>query len=169
MEKFFIVTNESSLNKAYFDWKENLSVVNKIVKQFCQENNIESTGYYAREDMFYIAPTKKDNENFNKFFLKQEFSDGLRAFKKNSVIGKAWKQLIKNKGIKIHEKPCCIFYFDNLYGHYSERLFDIHGIVYLHINSQIDIDNPKGMMEIKASEFYKVIEAYEEEVKKQLI
>lgn len=165
MEKFYIVTEKSELNKDYFDWKENLKTVNNHVKKFSKENGIESKEYYATDEMFYIVPTENDSKTFNNSFLKQEFDDGLKAFKKNSIIRKAWVKSLKEKNIKILHKSYADVYFEHCYGKFTTRLFDVDSVVYLSINNEYELETPEGMTEIKASEFYKIVEDHNEKVR----
>ena len=80
-------------------------------------------------------------------------------FKKNSEVSKMWIGLVKD--IENFDKPRLLFYF-NLIGHrWKERLFHIGDKLYCSIESDGEVSTPDFVIEMKASEFYKVIEEEE--------
>jgi len=156
MERYFIVTEESELHKDWFEYKENRSRVRELIHEFNQANNIESESYFVTDTAFYIVPTDKDKENFGQV-LALPINDGLQKFKGNSKVAKAWVKTLKEAGIRIKHKPRLIFYISPEGGRYRSRLFEIDGIVYCSIDPCQE-KTPHGFKEIKASEFFKVIE-----------
>lgn len=161
MEKFFIVTEASQLHKEYFEYKENRKTVHDFVNEFTNKYGIESAEYYPSNECLMIVPTKADIKKFGNM-LKKEVSNGLRPFKVNSSINKDWVNLLKERGLTIKHRPMLGLYFVEIYGKHSSRLFDINGILYCSFENSYDkLDTPEGFTEIKASEFYKIIEEYE--------
>ncbi len=57
------------------------------------------------------------------------------------------------------------FYVVDLVGRYSERIFHIGDVLYGSLNAECTYHLPDCMEEIKASQFYKVIEDYNESIK----
>ncbi len=159
MEKYFIVTQESPLYHDYFAWKENRKKVYEHVKKFMTDYNITSQEYHASQNLFYIVPTQEDLDKFGKA-LGKDIGNGLRPFKRNSKIGKAWIKSLEDSKLKILPKPAPIFYFEGVCGRYRTRLFDIEGTVYCSIEPLYSEKIPVGMKEIKASEFYKILEEH---------
>ncbi len=161
MEKFYVVTDESSLKKDYLDYKKNDEMVREHIKNFMIDNGILTKEYAPTDESLYIIPTKEDINTFDTVLCKAD-KNGLRQFKKGSKIGKAWIKSLKEKDLTILHKPFVAFYFDNCYGKHRTRLFDINGVVYTSMNlteyDEYDFGTPQGMKEIKASEFYKIIE-----------
>jgi hypothetical protein len=157
MERFFIVHEGTELHTDYFSWLENAKKVNKIVNKFMNEMNIETDKYHASESNFYIVPTAKDIETFGKYLTKP-IEHRLRKFKSNSKINKRWLDMLEEEKIRILRKPDVRFYF-NSSGRTRSRLFDIDGVLYTSIEPYTG-DVPKGFTELKASEFFKVIEDY---------
>lgn len=158
MEKYFIVTEKSDLYKEYFNYKDNAKLVRDHYKEFKKENDIEAKEYYATNGYLYIVPTQNDLERFDSF-LKVPLKNGLRAFKANSKINKTWIKSLEEKGLKVLDKPFLPFCFRTLYGSTRTRLFNIDKTIYCSIEAEIDINEcPEGFIEIKASEFYKIIE-----------
>lgn len=155
MEKFYIVTPESELYNEYNQYRKNMSDLNEIAKPLMIKYGIETTLYVPTEEYFYIQPTNNDKEKFSKH-LKNPNDNNLYAFKKSSVIGKEWIQNLKLSGLKILTRPLVQFYFDVTRGRY--RLFHIENTIYVSYQSEYDFANPKGFEEIKASEFFKIIE-----------
>ncbi|MCE5220185.1 MAG: hypothetical protein LLF98_02660 [Clostridium sp.] len=164
MEKFFIVTEDSKLHNEYIKYKNNIEQIRLLVKEFLEENNIETTLYGYSGDELAIIPTENDINNFGKF-LGKEFQDGLRYFKKNTKIAKIWANKLESNNIKVLHKPYVQFYFRTSFsGKSYTRLFDIDNVVYCsyrHVGEG-EIDNPEGMTEIKASKFWEIIENEEE-------
>lgn len=156
MEKFYIVTEESSLNKQYWEYKNNVKEVNEYVKKFMDQEGIEANEYYANTKKIYIVPTENDIKSFNSK-LNKELEGGLRQFKLNSAIAKRWIEFVKDNNIKILHKPFVGTYF-NAYGRSKSRLFNIDDTVYCTYETEFNFNNPKGFTEIKASEFYSAIE-----------
>lgn len=160
MERYFIVTEKSSLHKEWFDYLENRKAVNDLVKQFVENNGIESQEYYVDSESIYIVPTEKDEEAFgNK--LGAAVNEGLRKFKASSKVGKAWVQALKDANLNVMHKPRVIWYFKSLGGRFRSRIFDQNGILYCSLEPCAD-ETPKGFEEIKASEFFKIIEESEQ-------
>jgi hypothetical protein len=160
MEKYFVVTEKSELRGDYLKYRENAEVIRQHVKDFTEEHGIESKEYHESVDALYIVPTNKDNESFGKMLAK-DVGNGLRPFKKNSQIAKAWVNSLKEKNIEILHKPTVGFYFKEIHGRFRYRLFVINNIVYCSMSMDHDFETPEGMEEIKASEFFKVVEDHE--------
>jgi len=159
MENCFIVTEQSQLHKDYYDYKNNVKIIDNLVKDLMDKHNIETKWYYADKFGFAIEPTEKDVELFGKM-LKLPLENGVRFFKKNSKIHKDWLNLIKENNIEVLRKPFAGFYFDGIYGKFKTRLFNVDDVLYCSIdcNNTKEIECPEGMKRIKTSEFYKVIE-----------
>lgn len=155
MEKFYIVTEESDLNKEYLGYVNNGKEVNEFVKKFMKQEGITANEYYVNAEKIYIIPTDEDLESFNKVLNKQ-LENGLRQFKLNSAIAKRWIKFVSDNNIKILHKPFVGTYF-NAYGRSWSRLFNVGDTIYCTYESEFDFTNPKGFKEIKASEFYKAI------------
>jgi hypothetical protein len=162
MEKYFIVTEESSLYGDFMAYKENLRMVNELVKKFMEKHGIETSYYSPTTEKLYIQPTENDIQKFDSVLAKP-VEGGLRAFKKNSLIGKDWCNRLKEANLKVLHKPFVPFYFRRaLGGYYQTRLFEIDGTVYCSINANYThLEATKGMVEMKASEFFRIIEDYE--------
>lgn len=159
MEKFYKIKKDSELWKRYFDWEKNFKENNEFVKRFCEEHNIESNHYYCDKESFYIVPTKNDKENFKNQFTKKELNDGLRQFRRNSVIGKSWTKETVGRAFLHKPYPGWL----NIYmGRSSTRLFSYQGELYCSIEAD-RIGVPENTFtEIKGSDFFKIIEELEE-------
>jgi hypothetical protein len=161
MEKYFIVTDQSLLNKDYFEWKENFEIIRVIVNEFFINNGIEADLYGFLDENICIEPTEKDLNKFNNV-LGKEVKDQLRPFKGSSKIHKLWVKSLSENNIERKRKPYVPMYFSHCAGKMSSRLFSINNIIYCSFKNGIDFDTPDGMIEIKASEFFKIIEDDEE-------
>lgn len=156
MEKFYIVTENSSLNGAYWRYKNNVKEVNEYVKKFMEQEGIKANEYYVDAEKIYIVPTEDDIINFDSR-LNKELENGLRQFKLNSLVAKRWVDFVYCNDIEILRKPFVAAYF-NAYGRSKSRLFNIGDTVYCSYENEFDFNNPNGFKEIKASEFYSAIE-----------
>lgn len=159
MEKFYIVTDDSEYRKAYLDYQQNSKEVNDIVRDFMISNDIETHEYAIgmRENHFEIVPTQKDFDTFGKQMKKDSRANVLSSFKKNSAIFKDLFKILEDKNMKVLHRPFIQFAFPCC-GKSRSRLFELNGEVYASYEHESDFENPKGFKEIKASEFYKIVE-----------
>lgn len=160
MEKYYIVTPSSPIHKEYMDYKAMSKKVNTAFAEFAKEQGFETHEYYQSAQRLYICPTEGDVNKFGKYFKKD--TPGL--FKKNSPLTKAWVDKCKVLGLKSPNKPNLAFEF-RVFGRTSSRLFMINNVLYASFRADCDFENLDGFKEIKASEFFKIIEEYEESLK----
>lgn len=155
IEKYFEVTKDSGLYEEYSNYLENSIVLNKAVKNFMLKHNMETNTYACEKEKIYIQPTQKDKEIFKSQLCSYCNSQGLYSFKKNSKIGKDW---IAQKVVVIY-RPYVGLYFQDCCGHTSSRIFKIKEKVYCSFKNEYDtMETPEGFTEMKASEFFKIIE-----------
>ena len=157
MEKYYIVSADSALGKAYQNYKTDSDLFYKTYLDFAKEKGITSDGVYLTAKRLWINPTAEDKEKFSAEFMMYEPGQ----FKKTSQLCKEWVNLCKEKGIRGLSKPNPIFYF-----HISDfftcryRLFELDGVIYCTLFSSDEFDAPDGLNEIKASEFYTIMEQH---------
>lgn len=163
MEKFYIVTKKSLIYKAYFRWQQNVKDVNVIVKDVMDRYGIEAREYCigTNENYFIIYPTEHDIETYRSQMKKDSFVKSPSSFKKTSPIFKELFKLLKDADLKVLHKPAIQWEF-TCCGKSRSRLFDIGGVLYASYDYDGEFDNPKGFQEIKANEFYKIIESEKE-------
>lgn len=160
MEHYFKVTEASSLNREFMAYRENAKAIRELVKDFKATFAIESDVYWATDEALFIVPTKKDLSSRGSVYCAP-IEDGLRKFKINSRIGKAWVKTLKDAGLKVLRKPYVPFYFRGFGGgRVRSRLFEIDGTVYCSMDP-FEGEAPKGLIEMKASDFFKVIEDHD--------
>jgi hypothetical protein len=164
IEKFFKVDNDHQLAKEYFTYKNNYNIVRDHVRNFMDTNEIKTHQYSTNNETFYIVPVEEDLEKFDNM-LGKDIGNGLRPFKRNSSIHKAWLKSLKDNNLQILIKPHTSWYFKKFAGgRFKTRLFDINGVVYTSFDYQgNELDCPEGFVEIKASEFWKLVEDYEKQ------
>lgn len=162
MEKYYMVTEECRLHKDWFDYKENVVHVNEVYKEFRNLVGVESSKYYVTDKEIYIVPTEKDNETFGSV-LCAPINDGLRKFRATSKVGKAWVKTLKDAALEVKGRPMAILYFRTFGGgSFRSRLLEQDGKLYCSIDPA-NGEAPEGFIEIKASEFFKIIEDSESE------
>lgn len=159
MESYFIVKNEKliAMVKEYESMREK---INNAFIEFAKEYEIETEKYYMTSDVLRMVPTAKDRTRFN----EQLKADG-ETFKKYSSMNKIWIGICNEKNIKTPYKP--IYELASLINHniyrFKSRLFSIGDTVYGSFNADVCFNlTPDDFTELKASEFYKIIEDYEE-------
>lgn len=160
IEKYYIVTPSSPIHKEYMDYKVMSKKVNTAFVEFAKEQGFETHEYYQSAQILHICPTDSDSDKFGKYFKK----DAPGLFKKNSPPAKAWVNKCQVLGLKTPYKTNLGFEF-RVFGRSSSRLFMINDILYASLSTECDFKNIDGLEEIKASEFFKVIEDYEEDLK----
>ena len=163
MEKYFKVRKENHIYNDYFKWWNNLDNVKRKWEQFRKLEGIEATQFVPKQEL-YIVPTQVDLINFGRFLCKDIFPDGLKKFKKTSSVQKDWERFCKNN-LELIDKPI-LFYDFPVMGKTRTRLFHYKDEVYCSVDNENLNDSseiPEGYEEIKASEFYKIVEKIEEE------
>ena len=155
MEKYMEIRKDCQLYKDYFEWVGNWDAIKKLFNGIKEKYGIEATGFYPFKDVFKIVPTENDNKKFVSILKKTSYGE----FKKNTEIYKEWVSGVKEIGrIK---KPELFYYFDLLGHKWRERLFHIGDKLYCSIASDGEVSVPEFALEMKASEFYKIIEESE--------
>jgi hypothetical protein len=160
MERYFRVLNNRLYND-WFDYKANQQQINELFKEFKQDQGFESGAYYVTDDEIYIVPTEADINNFSKMLCKP-IDDDLQKFKTNSKIGKAWVETLKSNKLSVLRKPMLIMYMSAGGGRFRSRLFNVDEQLYCSLYPADDAKLPQGFTEMKASEFFKIIEDMKE-------
>lgn len=156
MNKYFEIKTDCALYKDYFAHEEDKPKIVEAFKKVCEKFGIETSGFYMKKNTFWIVPTEGDREKFSDIMKKTNYGE----FKKNSEPNKMWRDLVKD--IEYFEKPRLIFYFNLLGYRWKERLFHIGDKLYCSIESDGEVSTPDFAVEMKASEFFKIIEDNEE-------
>ncbi|CEP45762.1 Uncharacterised protein [[Clostridium] sordellii] len=158
MEKYFRIKDECRFKKDYFDYMGNSKMLNDFIKEFFDKNDIETSKYYLNEEQLYIVPTESDMCKFDKQLNKPK-EKGLRAFKKNSRVNKAFVNKLKENDLKILRKPQLWMYIDFI-GRMSTQTFIKNSEIYAKVETDYKfIYSTEYFEEIKASEYYKIKES----------
>lgn len=158
MEKFYRALPDSRLHADYMEWEDCCEEMREIIDSLFEEYGVEATRYSAGKFGLAIEATPGDLEKFKGQFKKGHIH-GIFEFRKNSHICKEWAK--RSERIKMRRKPFLSLYFDHASCRMSTRLFQIDGVVYCSIDAG-DVAPKDKLVEIKASEFWRVIENYEE-------
>ena len=167
MEKHFIVKDEGIIN----EWKEYLrlcDVERELFRLIKEEVGFEANRFFLDESDIFIVPEGSDNEKFNGMFTKVYYNDGLKKFNSRSSVAKAWKAMAKKNGFKTPRRPVLSWCLmgKNLIGKSSQTLYEVDGVLYARFELDRDYQIDDGQVEeIKASEFYKIAEDYNEKIK----
>jgi hypothetical protein len=162
VEKFFTIKKDSEFYNTYFQYLGDLKINREVFDRFCKEIDIESGSYLPSKDWLIIVPSEKDKDKFVNQFTQEYFDGGGRQFKKRSVIGQEWTRAMRD--VKAARRPGYFRWVD-LVGRYTERIFHIGEIIYGSLNAECTFHLHDCMEEIKASEFYRIIEEYNESIK----
>lgn len=158
MDKYFEIKPDCALYKEYFAHEKAGEKIKAAFEQVREKFGIETKVFYLKKDRFHIAATDKDMEKFSGMMKKGNVGE----FRKNSAPSKMWVELVKD--ITHFERPQLLYYFSCLLGHrWKERLLHIGDKLYCSIESDGEVLVPEFAVEMKASEFYKVIEDAESE------
>lgn len=157
MNKYFEIKPGSALYKDYFAHKNVEPQIINAFKSVCEKFGIETSEFYMLKNCFRISPTENDKKKFDCMMKKTIYGE----FKKNSEPSKMWCEVVKD--IEHFNKPKLFFYFDLLGNRWKERLFDIGDKLYCSIESDGEVFVPDFAIEMKASEFYKLIEESKED------
>ncbi|WP_244832976.1 hypothetical protein [Clostridium sp. BJN0001] len=177
MEKAFKLGKDSQLYKDYQKYIERVEFQKKCVCDFFKNHEIKTTKYYVTGDGFCnkafneyekkdirigIIPNECDKKTFKKELLRP--SDcGLCMFRANGKLSRSFQNYAIEKQFVINIlEPYANDYFKSLgFGGYSlAKLIDENNVMYIKISSEHlgDKDVPKGLEEIKISEFYAIKE-----------
>lgn len=155
-ENYFEITKESPHYAEWFDYLKADAEQRATMKSFAKEHGININTYLIWHDKLWVIP--EENESLASQFGKER-EQGVAPFKKTSVIGKAFAKM----NIERAQKPFVPWFFSDEYGRTQSREFDYNGRVYCQFNSEYELtETPKGFIRIKASEFFKVLEALED-------
>lgn len=152
MDKYFEIKPDCALYKEYFAHEKAKEKIKAAFEQVREKFGIETTTFSLHKNYLWIKATEKDMEKFSSMMKKNNFG----VFKKNSAPSKMWVELVKD--IAHFERPELMFYFPLIGHRWKERLFHIGDKLYCSIESDGDVSVPEFAVEMKASEFYKVIE-----------
>lgn len=156
MEKFYIVSNDSVLGEKYLEYLEAANKITNLFRDFAAKNNIHTHSFYATVRRLWIDPDVEDIKNFASGFM----ADIPGKFKLRNHINKKWASLCKENGLTEDVyKPYVPFYFTFGCFECRWRLFDVDSVIYCTFSSEGDFNAPEGLTEIKASEFYSIMES----------
>lgn len=160
MDKYFEIEKGCKLYDDYFKWNDDTEKIRKVYDKFSSTYKIETEIFLPTKNRLFIIPTERDKDSFKTDFTQKYGEKGLRQFKCNSEISKAWKRMVAD--MPIPRKPHYLRYGFALYGQYSERLFHVGEKLYGSISTQYDnFSLMPWMKEMKASDFFKIIESEE--------
>lgn len=191
MEKFYIVTNEKFL-KEINNYRKHEEERRLLIKDFFENKGIVGKEYhisgdgpvnrpfeeYEKHDIrLYITDCDENNQKFDKELLKPNrlFCDSdilMRKFRANSKTLKEFQDLCIKKKVVVNNRLIQEGnYFKELHlGGYSVSRFEHENKLYLNISTTkyetITPDDNTGFIEIKGSEFYKVLEELEKNEEK---
>lgn len=161
MEQFFEILKESPHYKEQLDYERDREAENNAAFAFLDEHGIEGGCYMIYKGYLWVLDCPENRDKFKGQFLV-DTEQGCVAFKKNSVIGKAFK----NSGIKRANSPYVPFFFSNPVGRMRTRCFSYKDKVYCSIDCNNELACPANFRKMKGSEFYAVIEEMDAELKK---
>lgn len=158
MKKYYIVDKDSEVYKGCLEYEKFKENITRVFCDFADENNIKAKKFLINANRLWIVPESEDIENFDRFMSKTQY--GL--FKKNSELSKKWVLKCQENNLKQPEELFIPFLFDAI-GKVKWSLFSVKENVYCTFESDYDFKTPKNFTEIKARDFYKIME--ENEVK----
>lgn len=161
MEKFYRAQKDSRLHKDYMEYRSCREKSIEIARGIFERHGVETKNFALAGWCLAIKPTDNDRIKFSAQLKKKAAKDGFVDFKKSSPICKEWLELSKDLTFPIKPSRVMWVYFKDS-GRMWTRLFSLDGVVYCSVEAQGDIEPDDALEEIKGSEFFRVIEEYEE-------
>lgn len=157
LEKYYIVPNDCKIGEQYLEHLEFVDKVTNLFREFAKQNNIHTHTYYPNVERLWIDPNAEDIKNFSNGFM----ADTPGKFKLRNPLNKKWVELCNKNGLtKNVLKPYIPFYFTFGCFKCRWRLFDVDNIIYCTFQTDdTDFKSPVYLTEIKASEFYSIMES----------
>lgn len=161
LEKFYVVTSKSPIRQRYLDYLANNERVVQLYNAFAEIHGIQAAQFLPTDSVLGIVPKGTDAEKFRSQLCKgSDGETGLRFFKKNSILNKAWVAWLKENEIKVLFKPRLGWELGIL-GRGSTRLFSYGRVVYASLEFDHDFKDPPGFQPISGRDFYAVMEEME--------
>ncbi|QHI72874.1 hypothetical protein [Aminipila terrae] len=161
MDKYFEIEKGSPIYNDYFRYLEEAKKMTSIFNAFAEKHGIEASEFIPRKKKLYILPTEKDKDVFGRKFTQGYGEYGEKQFKCNSDIGKDWVYTVQD--MPIPHKPMYFTYGLHVLGRFSSRLFNIGENLYGSLSAhECSFELLECRKEMKASEFYKILESEKE-------
>lgn len=179
-DKYYIVENPDFIKESRFIEKARKER-NQLIIDFFKEYGIDGKCYRIHGDgscnvpfsdkeksniRLEIDSTEQNKNNFGNQLRKNPLRNGLFDFKKSSTVLKVFQNVCVERQIIVNlwEHFVGDYFTELQFDGYSQRHFEVNGIMYLQVNSRYDSLTPvkDGFTEIKASDFFKVLETLEE-------
>lgn len=167
MDKFYRVKSDSALYKDYFAWLESVPKTAQLFRAFAEANGIEAHYFTATKEQLGIVPTENDLLRFSSQLRAQVNDFGVRYFKRNSQLGKAWTTLAGPATIPL--RPALWMYVKSV-GRLKGQLVNYHDELYVSFEADdlelYSFEAPEETFEeIKGSLFWEMLEKADEEEK----
>ena len=162
-ERFFEITPQSKRHAEYFRWFGHKELSCEKTASFLASHGIEAKRYLPMDDTLAIEATENDIKKFSTQFCKALDKNGLHKFRTNSKVAKEWSRVKVSHGLFTIPKPFVPFFFEKAYGNFRTSLFHIGNKVYCSLTGNSTVDCPKGFIEMKGSDFHRVIEGDQNE------
>lgn len=167
IEKYFELREDCELSRNYKQYLIDTKKKNELYNQLKKEFGIESDHFGTTRYRLCIRPTENDLEKYSNQFRKS--SSPNKDVKKGSKIFRYWEKLIKESDIEVFEMPRVRWFF-NIRGMSTSRIFQgldnkVYCEITFHEDDVFNTDIAAGIAtvkEIKASHYYKVLEAVRE-------
>ena len=166
MEKFFQIKEDCKLYQDYFAFIEMKAKMNNLFDTFTKTHQLSGQKFILNPNRLIIELNEQEQQTYaNDLITNQNYKiHNIYTFKKNAKLCKEWVKRCKDLAIQEQTKPMIGFYFNaNLYS-FRQRLFHIGTNLYGSLDNKKDSDFALDdfAIELKASEFYKIIEDFEE-------
>ena len=158
---YYIVPEGSRLGKIYTKWEENERETNSKIIELFAEHGINSDEYVPLEKTIAVKLDGDAKKSFESQLTKQICAGVCTKFKVNSPVAKAYR----DKGIKRVPRPLVSDFMGSHGYRWAEKIFRIDGVIYARFEDKTTDRRyacPDDLTEIKASEFYKILEEYKD-------
>lgn len=152
IEKFYVLDNDKEPAKKYWEYRDFQKKLCDVHREFSVRHCIISPKFHTRTDRLWIIPESDDYEHYRDQWLASEPG----KFKVKSKLNQAWIQACKDAGVESVDPPLTLLAFG--LHRASTRLFDVGGNIYATYETDDEIITPDGFIELRGSEFYKIME-----------
>lgn len=161
-EVAFKVRKDSEFYKKYFEAQEEKKKFKQLAEKFLDENGFQDVKESYMSDRLMLDLSHEQREKYKNELIKDTNKYGLSCFKMTSQTQKKWKKEVWEKiNSKLISNIKLWFWGIISVGKY--KLWDYNGDLYGYLldNEKNEINLPGYMEEMKMSEYYKIIEEYE--------
>lgn len=158
----FVVKPDSEFYNKYFKAKEEKQHFHNLARVFFKKYDLLDNAEYYQTKFLGLKLNSEQKKRFAGQLKKYDDENGMSIFKKNSAMQKAWNEEVISM-VNFEVIDVVKFWYFGFLNHGSYNLWDYNGSIYGYLKDSYreEIQLADYMTEIKMSEYYSVIESFE--------